>query len=107
MLFLYRPPHQEQQNLLKLPKTPNIEMGNSFYESRHYRYLLFSQMKLGKRGIDFVMFVLPYEFQVRMNDQIYNTPQNLLSAFSAKNDIQMVNIFDEFIQDEGESEKYY
>ena len=59
--------------------------------------------KLDKLNIDFMVVVLPYEYQLRVRG--LTSPQTLLSDFFAAHNIKSVDLFDDFML--SSSEEYY
>jgi lysophospholipase L1-like esterase len=61
---------------------------------------------LSATKIDFIVVVLPYEYQLRMRSDMFLKPQQVLGQFFKDNNIQYINAYDHFTQ-RNESEKYY
>jgi lysophospholipase L1-like esterase len=69
-------------------------------------YLMDINSVLSAAKIDFIVVVLPYEYQLRMKSDMFLRPQQVLGQFLKDNNIKYINAYDYFTQ-RNESGKYY
>jgi lysophospholipase L1-like esterase len=103
--------------MLLKSKTADRSKGNALFDINKYTYenprlnegldiLRDINSVLSAKKIDFIVVVLPYEYQLRMRSDIFLKPQQILGQFFKDNNIQYINAYDNFTQ-RNESEKYY
>ena len=76
--------------------------GNSDID-KHLSALTSIKSQLDESGIDFLVVILPYEYQLRVGE--LKAPQDLLSSFFAKHNIESIDLYGEFT--ELNSEAYF
>lgn len=63
--------------------------------------------KLTKRGIDFIIIILPYEYPLREKDRQLNRPQQLIAHALRESNIDFINVYDHVAKTGEESTDLY
>lgn len=74
----------------------NMYSSNNPYLNSYLEIFADIDTKLKKRNIEFIVIILPYEYQLRMKEEKYLKPQKVLSKFLFERNIQFIDGYNYF-----------